>query len=133
MIAVRVHSNVALDGLYIPPSRMVPVVGSVEPEETAAAGTDLAYLAAQLRCLQSRGVSEQTFRRLLRRSEHYARYVDADFPPARETLTFGEAEALIRLGYAEPVEPDLDAVEDHVARWSLVARGNPGFPREPTP
>lgn len=118
VIAVRIRENVQLGFLVVPPSREIPVVGTLPSETRSDLDSDLLFLAARLKDLTDAGVSEHDFREALRGSARFATYADAAFPPAREALTLHEAEALVERGLADAVLPDLDQLEAIVAEWN---------------
>lgn len=116
MIAVRLHENVRVHGVRAGRDGIVPVVAALPPEVQKQA-EDVPFLAGWLRFLEGIGGSEEDFRAMLRESEEFAEYADTDFGKDRAVVTFGEAVALIELGLADPVEPDLSELEAHVESW----------------
>ncbi len=122
MIAVRLHSNVNVHGLRAGTDGTVPVVAALEPDVQKKA-EDLPFLAGWLRFLEKIGGSEDDFRAMLRESDQFAAYADADLGEERDVLTYGEALALIELGLADAVEPDFRELEAEVEAWRQSPRG----------
>ena len=116
MIAVRLHEHVSLHGVQFGHDREVPVVAALPPELQKKA-EDLPFLSGWLRFLESMGGTEEDFREILRESDEFAVYAEADFEDERRVLTFGEATALVELGLAEPVDLDLGDLEAEVEEW----------------
>ncbi len=116
MIAVRLHQNVKVHGVRAGDDGTVPVVASLPPDVQKQA-EDIPFLAGWLRFLKNIGGSEEDFREMLRESEQFAEYADTDFGDDRRVVTFGEAVALVQLGLADPIEPDLSELETQVDAW----------------
>ena len=122
MIAVRLHENVGLHGVHVGADREVPVVACLPPEIQRNA-EDLPFLCGWLRFLESIGGTEDDFRGMLRDSDQFADFADADFTDERTVVTFGEAVALVELGLADPIEPDLARLEAEVDAWRRARSG----------
>ncbi len=116
MIAVRVHEQVRIHGVRIGADGTVPVVGCLPPDVQKHA-EDVPFLAGWLGFLESIGGCEDDFRALLRESDEFSEYAEADFGDARRVVTYGEALALVELGLADPIEPDLSELEVEVQSW----------------
>jgi hypothetical protein len=119
VIAIRVTGMIAgceLDDL-------LPVFDVDEPPDDGdqtietEADFDIAYLAGELRAWQRRGGTEEAFRAILR--DEWPLYAECAFPEAMKTYVLEqEAQALIELGVAEPV--DVGEIEDALECWGLA-------------